>query len=218
MALIKSQRETLLAPLQSVSGIVERRHTLPILSNVLLEKQGENLTFLATDIEIQITTHTHCVSGEENGAVTVGAKKLQDILRSLPEGTEVTLSLDDKRLQIKAGKSRFNLQTLPADDFPRMALSEGESRTFTVSQRAFLCTATHDVDHPHMPLVTAPIRIGAGAWICAETYVHPGVEIGVDAVAGVRAVVLHAVPPGQIVGGNPAKLLRMRNLEQAGNG
>ena len=55
MALIKSQRETLLAPLQSVSGIVERRHTLPILSNVLLEKQGENLTFLATDIEIQIT-------------------------------------------------------------------------------------------------------------------------------------------------------------------
>ena len=137
MALIKSQRETLLAPLQSVSGIVERRHTLPILSNVLLEKQGENLTFLATDIEIQITTHTQCVSGEENGAVTVGAKKLQDILRSLPEGTEVTLSLDDKRLQIKAGKSRFNLQTLPADDFPRMALSEGESRTFTVSQRAF---------------------------------------------------------------------------------
>ena len=137
MALIKSQRETLLAPLQSVSGIVERRHTLPILSNVLLEKQGESLTFLATDIEIQITTHTQCVSGEENGAVTVGAKKLQDILRSLPEGTEVTLSLDDKRLQIKAGKSRFNLQTLPADDFPRMALSEGESRTFTVSQRAF---------------------------------------------------------------------------------
>ena len=88
----------------------------------------------------------------------------------------------------------------------------------TVSQRAFLCTATHDVDHPNMPLETAPIRIGAGAWICAEAYVHPGVEVGVDAVAGVRAVVLNDVPPGQIVGGNPAKLLRMRNLEQAGNG
>lgn len=86
----------------------------------------------------------------------------------------------------------------------------------TVSQRAFLCTATHDVDHPHMPLKTAPIRIGAGAWICAEAYVHPGTEIGVDAVAGVRAVVLHDVPPGQIVGGNPAKFLRMRRLENAG--
>lgn len=85
----------------------------------------------------------------------------------------------------------------------------------TLSQRAFLCTATHDVDHPNMPLKTAPIRIGAGAWVCAEAYVHPGVAIGVDAVAGVRAVVLHDVPPGQIVGGNPAKFLRLRKLDQA---
>ena len=86
----------------------------------------------------------------------------------------------------------------------------------TVSQRAFLCTATHDVDHPNMPLKTAPIRVGDGAWICAEAYVHPGVAIGVDAVAGVRAVVLHDVPPGQIVGGNPAKFIRMRNVGKAG--
>jgi putative colanic acid biosynthesis acetyltransferase WcaF len=86
----------------------------------------------------------------------------------------------------------------------------------TVSQRAFLCTATHDVDHPNMPLVTAPIGIGDGAWICAEAYVHPGVSIGTDAVAGVRAAVLHDVPPGQIVGGNPAKFLRMRNLLESG--
>jgi putative colanic acid biosynthesis acetyltransferase WcaF len=85
----------------------------------------------------------------------------------------------------------------------------------TVSQRAFLCTATHDIDHPNMPLVTAPVRIGAGAWVCAEAYVHPGVEIGTDAVAGVRAVVLHDVPPGQVVGGNPAKFLRMRNVRKA---
>ena len=85
----------------------------------------------------------------------------------------------------------------------------------TVSQRAFLCTATHDVDHPNMPLKTAPIRIGDGAWVCAEAYVHPGVTVGVDAVAGVRAVVLRAVPPGQIVGGNPAKFIRMRKLAKA---
>lgn len=86
----------------------------------------------------------------------------------------------------------------------------------TVSQRAFLCTATHDVDHPNMPLKTAAIRVGDGAWVCAEAYVHPGVAIGVDAVAGVRAVVLHDVPPGQIVGGNPAKFIRMRNVGKAG--
>ncbi len=82
----------------------------------------------------------------------------------------------------------------------------------TVSQRAFLCTATHEVDHPNMPLKTAPIYVGDGAWICAEAYLHPGVTVGVDAVAGVRAVVLHDVPPGHIVGGNPARFLRQRKV------
>ena len=137
MVLIKTQRDTLLAPLQSVSGIVERRHTLPILSNVLLEKKGDRLTLLATDIEIQITTSTEVAAGEGDGAVTVGARKLQDILRSLPDSTEISLSLEDKRLQVKGGKSRFNLQTLPADDFPRMTLSEGETKQFSISQKAF---------------------------------------------------------------------------------
>jgi len=137
MVLIKSQRDTLLAPLQSVSGIVERRHTLPILSNVLLEKKGDRLTLLATDIEIQITTATEGAGGDGDGAVTVGARKLQEILRSLPDGLEVSLILDDKRLQVKAGKSRFSLQTLPADDFPRMTISDGETRQFSISQKAF---------------------------------------------------------------------------------
>ena len=137
MVLIKSQRDTLLAPLQSVSGIVERRHTLPILSNVLLEKKGDRLTLLATDIEIQITTVTEGAGGDGDGAVTVGARKLQDILRSLPESTEVSLVLEDKRLQVRAGKSRFSLQTLPSDDFPRMTISDGETRQFSISQKAF---------------------------------------------------------------------------------
>ena len=137
MVLIKSQRDTLLAPLQSVSGIVERRHTLPILSNVLLEKKGDQLTLLATDIEIQITTTAVCAGGDGDGAVTVGARKLQDILRSLPDSTEITVNLEDKRLQVKGGKSRFNLQTLPADDFPRMTLSEGDTKHFSLAQKAF---------------------------------------------------------------------------------
>ena len=137
MLLIKTNRDTLLAPLQSVSGIVEKRHTLPILSNVLLEKKDDKLTLLATDIEIQITTSTAADSGSGDGAVTVGARKLQDILRSLPDTAEVSLNLEDKRLQVKAGKSRFSLQTLPAEDFPRMALAEGESKSFTVTQKQF---------------------------------------------------------------------------------
>ncbi len=137
MLLIKTQRDMLLAPLQSVSGIVEKRHTLPILSNVLLEKKADRLTLLATDIEIQITTSTSGAAGDGDGAVTVGARKLQDILRSLPEGAEVSLNLDDKRLQVKAGKSRFSLQTLPAEDFPRMALTDGVLKKLTVTQKQF---------------------------------------------------------------------------------
>lgn len=136
MLLINTQRDALLGPLQSVSGIVEKRHTLPILSNVLLEKQGERLTLLATDIEIQIKTATTTTGGAD-ASLTVGARKLQDILRSLPEGSDISLQLDDKRLVVKAGKSRFSLQTLPAADYPRMAQAEGEALKLVLTQKRF---------------------------------------------------------------------------------
>lgn len=136
MLLYKGPRDQILAPLQSVCGIVEKRHTLPILSNVLMEKNGDQLTLLATDIEIQIRTSTAAGSGDK-AALTVGARKLQDILRSLPESAEVSLVLDDKRLQLKAGKSRFNLQTLPAEDFPRMSAAEGQTTRIQMTQRQF---------------------------------------------------------------------------------
>jgi len=137
MHLLTTTRDALLAPLQSVAGIVEKRHTLPILSNVLIEKHGEHLTLLATDIEIQIRTTTAGNLGGEDASITVAARKLQDILRALPEGPEVVVNLDDKRLTVKAGKSRFALQTLPAADYPRMNLPEGETTRFTVGQRTF---------------------------------------------------------------------------------
>jgi DNA polymerase III subunit beta len=137
MLKIQCKRDVLLAPLQSVSGIVERRHTLPILSNILLENTGGNLTLLATDIEIQITTSNNHIEGGEDGSLTVSAKKLLDILRSLPESAEISLVQDEKRLQVKAGKSRFNLQTLPAQDFPLMVLNEGETVQLQVTQQQF---------------------------------------------------------------------------------
>lgn len=84
----------------------------------------------------------------------------------------------------------------------------------TVSQRSFLCAAGHDVDHPNMPLVTAPITIHDGAWICAEVYVHPGVTVETDAVAAARAVVIKDVQAGQVVGGNPARFIRKRFSNQ----
>lgn len=134
MLLFKGPRDQLLSPLQSVCGIVEKRHMLPILSNVLIQKKGSELKLLATDIEIQITTRAPGVTGEDS-ATTVGARKLQDILRSLPEAAEVSLSLDERKMQLKAGKSRFNLQTLPAEDFPRMTASSEQSTRLVVSQK-----------------------------------------------------------------------------------
>ncbi len=135
MNLIKTAREVLLKPLQAVAGIIERRHTLPILSNVLLIRDGGRLTFVATDIEIEITAFAESESSGEAKGVTVGARKILDILRALPEGSDVTLTVADKRLQLKSGKSRFNLQTLPAEDFPRLAPGEGERVSFTLPQR-----------------------------------------------------------------------------------
>ena len=136
MALVKAKRDELLSPLSAVSGIIERRHTLPILSNVLIERAEGALAFLATDIEIQITARSTLAAGAETKALTVGARKLVDILRALPDGAEVTLQQQDKRLQVKAGKSRFSLQTLPAEDFPRLARPSGEVARFALAQKA----------------------------------------------------------------------------------
>ncbi len=136
MLLFKGPRDQFLAPLQAVCGIVEKRHTLPILSNVLLEMDQGRLTLLATDIEIQIRTGAEA-AGKEKTALTVGARKMQDILRSLPESAEVSLAYEDKRLQLKAGKSRFNLQTLPAEDFPRMATGDGAKTELKLTQKQF---------------------------------------------------------------------------------
>ena len=134
MNLLKTKREALLEPLQAVAGIIERRHTLPILSNVLLSRTDTHIDFVATDIEIEITTSMTAEGPGEAKKITVGARKLVDILRALPEGAEVQLVLQDRRLQVKSGKSRFNLQTLAAEDFPRLVLAEASATSFTVPQ------------------------------------------------------------------------------------
>lgn len=136
MLLLKTQKSDILGPLQSVCGIVEKRHTLPILSNVLIEKKGSSLQLLATDIEIQIKTKAEGAEGGEDIAITVGARKLQDILRALPDTSDISLVLEEKRMQVKSGKSRFNLQTLPAADYPRMTPGAVEA-SLSVTQHQF---------------------------------------------------------------------------------
>jgi DNA polymerase-3 subunit beta len=124
-------REALLNPLQLVVGVVERRQTLPILSNVLLRLEGNRLSMTGTDLEVEIKGSTEVVSSLEEGEVTVSARKILDICRSLPEGAQVDFSSSDGKAQIVSGRSRFTLATLPANEFP--SVDEGEQNVeFTV--------------------------------------------------------------------------------------
>ena len=135
MKLLQIERDALLKPLQAVTGIVEKRHTLPILSNVFLERKDGDLKLVATDLEIQVSTRCDAGKGSGDQNLTVSARKLQDILRSLPDGTDVTLDAQNNRLQVKAGKSRFNLQTLPAADFPLLGDAGAPLTKVTLPQK-----------------------------------------------------------------------------------
>ncbi len=150
MQLLQAERDALLKPLATVTGIVERRHTLPILSNVLIKKEGDALTFTGTDLEIQITSQqTEGFSGNDF-AITVAAKKMSDILRAIADKTVVSLEESEGRLTIKAGKSRFQLQTLPAADFPQLAVDTNLRATIRMPQgqlKALLARAQFAMAH-----------------------------------------------------------------------
>ena len=133
MLILQAERDALLKPLRTVTGIIERRHTLPILSNVLIENKNGQTSLLSTDLEIQIHT-TGFESSSEDFRITTNAKKLQDILQALPDGANVSLDMNKEKLTLKAGKSRFNLQTLPAEDFPLIAVDEEISACFSINQ------------------------------------------------------------------------------------
>lgn len=110
-------RETILKPLQAVIGVVERRQTMPILSNVLLAVRDGKLSVTATDLEVELVAEAE-VEEETAGEITVPGRKLHDICRALPEGVRMQVSLAGDRLTVKAGRSRFTLSTLRAADFP----------------------------------------------------------------------------------------------------
>lgn len=152
MQLVKASRDALLKPLQVVGGIVERRQTLPILANVLVRKDGETVSFAATDLEIQIQTAAAIGAGRDAAATTVSARKLTDILRALPEA-EVSLSLAARKLTLQAGKSRFNLQTLPAEEYPTVATA-----TFSTDFKLPSATLKHLLGMVHYAMAAQDIR------------------------------------------------------------
>jgi len=118
MIVLKATQDKVLSVLQSVAGIVERRHTLPILANVMIRKTGSALQFTTSDLEIQIRTTQNLDGDAGNFTTTVGARKLIDILRTMPADQSVSLESSQNKLILKSGKSKFTLQTLPAEDFP----------------------------------------------------------------------------------------------------
>ena len=133
---IKIDRELLLTPLGNVSGIVEKRHALPILSNLLLEGSQGKLKFTATDLEMQISTH---IKTEllDDFQITISAKKLFDITRALPENCKIDFQIEENKVTVKAKKSRFNLQTLPPQDYPVMKKEENEAIELKLPQKEF---------------------------------------------------------------------------------
>ena len=153
MIVLKAQQQKLLEALQSVAGIVERRHTLPILANVLLKKAGDEIEFTTSDLEIQVRTSATLGGDAGSFATTVGARKLIDILRSLPADQTVTLAAAQNKLTLTGGKSRFTLQTLPSDDFPLVNEAADFGPAFSVPQKTLktlinqvhFAMAVHDI-------------------------------------------------------------------------
>ncbi len=135
MQFIQANRDAILKPLQTVAGIVEKRHTLPILANILMSKEAEKVSFLASDVEIQIRTTAELGRGEDKAATTVSARKLIDILRALPDNSDVSIKVDDKRATIVAGRSRYSLQTMSVDDFPTVTVNQDWPASLTLPQK-----------------------------------------------------------------------------------
>lgn len=136
MFIEKVDKEIILKPLQVVIGIVERKQTLPILSNVLMEHRDGKVRFTATDMEIQITTTVDIAQTEEKEkSITIGGKKLLEILRVLPDQSKITIDTKENKAQIKTNKSRFSLQTLPAQDFPKLSNQLENSKKIVLPQK-----------------------------------------------------------------------------------
>jgi DNA polymerase-3 subunit beta len=154
MIVLKAAQEKLLGALQSVAGIVERRHTLPILANVLLRKNGAAVEFTTSDLEIQVRTTADLGGDAGTLSTTVGARKLIDILRMLPADQVVTLTAAANKLTLQGGRSRFMLQTLPSEDFPLVNEAADFGPTFAVPQK----TLRRLVDQVHFAMAVHDIR------------------------------------------------------------
>jgi DNA polymerase-3 subunit beta len=149
---LTAAREDLLAPLQSVIGVVERRQTMPVLANVLLSARDNRINITGTDLEVELVAAS-TVNLQQGGDITVPGRKLLDIFRALPEKVSVTLSTEGERISVKAGRSRFTLSTLPAAEFPLVEEINAQ-QTLTVAQGEF----RRLIDKTHFSMAQQDVR------------------------------------------------------------
>ena len=153
MIVLKATQDKVLSVLQSVAGIVERRHTWPILAKVLLRKSGTSIQLTTSDLEIQIRTTAELGGDTGNFTTTIGARKLIDILRTMPADQTVSLESSQSKIILKGGKSKFTLQTMQAEDFPLVQESANFGPAFSVPQKTLkdllgqvaFAMAVHDI-------------------------------------------------------------------------
>lgn len=129
---ITTTRDDLLKPLVQVGGVVERRQTLPILANVLIQAKTDHLEITATDLEVEMRTRAR-VESNEDAEFTVPARKLLDICKALPDGAAITLNIESDKLTLRSGRGKYTLGLLPAQDYPTIE-SPAASHTFSVAE------------------------------------------------------------------------------------
>lgn len=181
------ERATLLKCLGHVQSVVERRNTIPILSNVLIEAEAGGIKLMATDLDLQVVDSI-AAGVETAGATTVSAHTLFDIARKLPEGSQVELSVSGDKMAIAAGRARFNLATLPRDDFPMIAETDLPTKFALPSE-----TLRQIIDKTRFAISTEETRyylngifmhVVDGKLLAVATDGHRLARVAIDAPAG----------------------------------
>ena len=215
MIVLKDSQDKVLAALQAVSGIVERRHTLPILANVLVRKQGKQVELTTSDLEIQVRTTVEFEGDDGDFSTTIGARKLIDILRSMPSDQTVSLTSNQNKMTLQGGKSRFTLQTLPADDFPLVQEAADFGPVFSVPQK----TLKGLINQVHFAMAVHDIRY----YLNGILFVAEGKTLTLVATDGHRLALAQAetdteMPKQEVILPRKTVLELMRLLKDGGKG
>lgn len=212
MIVLKAVQAEVLAAIQRVVGVVERRHTLPILANVLMRKTGGSIEFTTTDLELQVRTRAELGGDAGEFATTVNARKLVEIVRAMPADQTVSLATRQNQLTLQGGRSRFTLQTMPAADFPQVREAAAYGPAFEVPQNTLAAL----IEQVEFAMAVQDIRY----FLNGVLFIAEGTSLTLVATDGnrlalARATVAHELPRQEVI--LPRKtVLELQRLLQGG--